>query len=289
MISTLRSLLFVPGNQEDLHKKVMRSSPDAVVFDLEDSVGAADKIVARVVTSKGINYLQDAKAQVKIMIRINQIDSKWILEDIAHTVTPDVFAVLVPKVETSKEVLEIRRNLDEIGCHSIEIIAGIESATGVCNVREIIRGGAINGIYFGAEDFVTDMGGLRRDDNLEVMVPRAQIAIEAKNAKISAIDMVVANLNDSDRFIRESLEARALGFGGKLCIHPNQVHLANEYFLPSKSEIKRAREILTAYAIGISEKKGAISYDGELIDAPLVERATALIALSEPSKSNGEA
>ncbi len=259
----------------------MRSSPDAVIFDLEDSVGAADKNVARVVTSRGINYLQETNTKVKIMVRVNQTYSKWILEDISHTASSKVFAILVPKVETSKEVLEIRKNLDEIGCPKTEIIAGIESATGVCNVREIIRGGAINGIYFGAEDFVTDMGGLRREDNLEVMVPRAQIAIEARNANINAIDMVVTNLSDSDRFIRESLEARALGFGGKLCIHPSQVYLANKHFLPSESEIQRAREILAAYKAGISEKKGAISNSGELIDAPLVERASALLALSE--------
>lgn len=281
MTSILRSLLFVPGNQEDLHKKVMRSSPDAVVFDLEDSVAVADKNVARVVTSRGINYLQETNTKVKIMVRVNQSYSKWVLEDISHTASSKVFAILVPKVETSKEVLEMRKNLDEIGCPKTEIIAGIESATGVCNVREIIRGGAINGIYFGAEDFVTDMGGIRREDNLEVMVPRAQIAIEARNANINAIDMVVTNLSDSDRFIRESLEARALGFGGKLCIHPSQVYLANKHFLPSESEIQRAREILAAYEAGISEKKGAISNSGELIDAPLVERASALLALSE--------
>lgn len=281
MTSILRSLLFVPGNQEDLHKKVMRSSPDAVVFDLEDSVGVADKNVARVVTSRGINYLQETNTKVKIMVRVNQTYSKWVLEDISHTASSKVFAILVPKVETSKEVLEMRKNLDEIGCPKTEIIAGIESATGVCNVREIIRGGAINGIYFGAEDFVTDMGGIRREDNLEVMVPRAQIAIEARNANINAIDMVVTNLSDSERFIRESLEARALGFGGKLCIHPSQVYLANKHFLPSESEIQRAREILAAYEAGISEKKGAISNSGGLIDAPLVERARALLALSE--------
>ena len=289
MISTLRSLLFVPGNQEDLHKKVMRSSPDAVVFDLEDSVGAADKNVARVVTSRGVKFLQETQARVKIMIRINQSNSEWILKDIAQTANPEISAVLVPKVENSKEVLEIRRNLDNLDCQKVEIIVGLESATGVCNVREIIREGAVNGIYFGAEDFVTDLGGLRREDNLEVMVPRAQIAIEARNAKIVAIDMVVANLNDADRFIRESLEARAMGFAGKLCIHPNQVQLANKYFQPSKSEIKRARELLAAYEIGIKENKGAISYGGELIDAPLVERATALIALNELSESESDA
>ena len=124
---------------------------------------------------------------------------------------------------------------------------------------------------------MADLGGVRSPGNLEVLVARSQVAQGARLSGISALDMVVTDFQDAERFKREALEARSMGYSGKLCIHPSQVGLANELFQPSEKEIEWATQIVSAYSQALSEGKAAIQVDGEMVDEPVFRRAKALL------------
>jgi len=156
------------------------------------------------------------------------------------------------------------------------LCAGIESAAGVYQAVEV-AGAGVDIVYFGAEDFITDMGGVRTTANAEVLYARSRVALAARLAGIVALDQVVVDFNDAARFTSEAEEARSLGFHGKLCIHPSQVELANDAFTPSADELTWARGVVAAAEEAERDGRGAVAYEGTMVDAPIVNRARQLL------------
>lgn len=273
-----RSVLFAPANRPELVAKLPRSQPDVVVLDLEDAVPPAEKIGARASARAGAQALLGLDGGPAVLVRVNAPATQWHADDLADAPVPGIAAVIVPKLETLDEVAGVAAALDRAGCPAVGIVAGIETARGVADARLLLDAPRIVACYFGAEDFTVDMGGIRREDNFEVQFPRAQLALAARLAGVPAIDIVVAAFDDDARFLREAAEARALGFAGKLCIHPSQVPLANAAFVPSPEEISRARALLAAYDASVADGIAAIAFEGQMVDEPLAARARAIIA-----------
>ena len=163
------------------------------------------------------------------------------------------------------------------------MLAGIETVRGVLDARNLLASPWVVACYFGAEDFTADAGGIRRDDNFDVQYPRAQVALAARLAGITALDIVVTAFHDEDRFLpRVRRRARSLGYAGKLCIHPAQVPLApNTAFVPSDDEVDRARRLLSAYDDAVAAGRAAIAFEGQMIDEPLTTHARAVLAAAE--------
>jgi citrate lyase subunit beta/citryl-CoA lyase len=278
-----RSLLFAPANRPELVAKLPRSGPDVVALDLEDAVPPAEKVAARALARAGAETLLALDAGPTVVIRVNAPGTEWFADDIADAAAPALTAIIVPKLETTDEVARAAAALDAAGCPGVGIVAGIETARGVADARPLLAAPRVVGCYFGAEDFTADIGGVRRDDNLEVLFPRAQVALAARLAGIPALDIVVAAFTDDDRFRREAAEARAMGFAGKLCIHPAQVPLANAAFVPSPEEVERAGRLLAAYNAAVSAGRAAIAFEGQMVDEPLAARARAVLRAAASS------
>jgi citrate lyase subunit beta/citryl-CoA lyase len=276
-----RSALFAPANRPELVAKLPRSQPDVVVLDLEDAVPPAEKAGSRAHARAGAETLLALDAGPSVVIRVNAPSTEWFESDILEAAVPGLAGVVVPKLETRDEVARAVGLLDRAGCAGVGVVAGIETARGLADARELLAVDRVVACYFGAEDFTVDMGGVRRDDNLEVLFPRAQVALAARLAGIPALDIVVAAFTDDARFRREAAEARALGFAGKLCIHPSQVTLANEAFVPSTDEVERARRLLAAYDAAVAGGRAAIAFEGQMVDEPLATRARAVLQAAE--------
>ena len=270
----MRSVLFAPGNQPDVISKLPRTNPVAAVIDLEDSTPASHKAESRQIAFEATEAITKS---CPLLIRINGIDTEWFEDDVAEVLSPSLLGVLVPKLASSEDVERAVSALDSAGLTDLSIMAGVETVQGVMNAIEVTKHPRIKWCYFGAEDYVADLGGVRRSDNLEVLVARSQVAQAARITGISALDMVVTDFRDSERFKREAGEARSLGYAGKLCIHPDQVGLANELFRPSDKEIEWANRIVSEYSKALSEGKAAIQVDGEMVDEPVFRRAKALL------------
>jgi citrate lyase subunit beta/citryl-CoA lyase len=115
---------------------------------------------------------------------------------------------------------------------------------------------------------------VRTPGNAEVATARALVGIAARLAGVPALDMVTLDFGDTDRFVREAAEARALGCSGKLCIHPAQVGLANEAFVPSAEEVDRAERLLAAFEAAGGQ---TVAFEGQMVDEVIARQARALL------------
>ena len=271
----LRSLLFAPGNRAEMLVKLPRSAPSAAVIDLEDAVPSDRKAEARAIAHQVAPDLVD---EVRLFVRVNAPDTDHFEADVVDGLPAGLTGVAVPKLESAAAVDAVAAALDAAGHADLPIVAGLETVAGVVDARTVTTHQRVRWCYFGAEDYVADLGGVRRTDNLEVQTARAQVAQAARLGGIPAIDMVVADFGDEERFLREAEQARALGFSGKLCIHPAQVPLADRAFRPSDQELVWARRVADAYEEALVRGDAAISVDGAMVDEPVARRARALLA-----------
>ena len=271
----LRSLLFAPGNRAEVLVKIPRSAPSAAVIDLEDAVPSDRKAEARAIAHQVAPDLVD---EVRLFVRVNAPDTDHFEADVVDGLPAGLTGVAVPKLESAAAVDAVAAALDAAGHADLPIVAGLETVAGVVDARSVTTHQRVRWCYFGAEDYVADLGGVRRTDNLEVQTARAQVAQAARLGGIPAIDMVVADFGDEERFLREAEQARALGFSGKLCIHPAQVPLADRAFRPSDQDLVWARKVADAYEEALVRGDAAISVDGAMVDEPVARRARALLA-----------
>lgn len=257
-----RSMLFVPGHRPELAAKAPRRGPDVVVLDLEDAVPAASKEAARATVAEAAAALT---GQVPVCVRVNPPGTPWFAGDV-DALPAGLAGVVVPKWDRTVDV----------GHHPV--VAGLETVRGVADARDIL-GPPVVACYFGAEDYVADLGGARTPGNLEVLHARSAVGIAARLAGVPALDMVTLDYGDDARFRDEAAFARALGYAGKLCIHPDQVPLANTAFTPSVEEVDRARRLLAAFdAAG----GAATSFEGLMVDEPIAAQARAVLERAEP-------
>jgi citrate lyase subunit beta/citryl-CoA lyase len=274
----LRSLLFAPASRPDVLAKLPRANPDGVVLDLEDAVAPSAKADAREHSREAGAMLAREHPQLAVYVRVNAMATEWFADDVARGVPAGATGVVVPKLESAAAVRAAAEALDGAGLHDLSILAGIETVAGVIDVGEIVREPRVAACYFGAEDYTADLGGARRADSLEVLWPRSQVAAHAARAGVLALDQVVTDLRDEVLFRRDAEMGRALGYRGKLCIHPAQVEWANASFAPSPAEIERARRIVDAFDDAAAAGLGSIAFEGQMIDEPLARRARAILA-----------
>jgi citrate lyase subunit beta/citryl-CoA lyase len=276
-----RSVLFAPANQPALVAKLPRSSPDVVVLDLEDAVPASNKADARAMAAAAIATLRDLDPRPLVAVRVNAVRTSWFNDDMATVLAAGVEALLVPKLESIDDAREVHTAIVAHGATSPPLlVAGIETARGVADARTYL-GEGFGACYFGAEDFTADMGGERTSSNGELAHARAYVALAARVCGVAALDIVTADIADTERFRREATEARALGYAGKLCIHPSQVAIAHDAFTPDARQADRARRVLAAWAEANARGIGAIAFEGQLIDEPMATRARAVLASLE--------
>ena len=276
-IGRLRSLLFAPAVRPDFIAKLAERGADAVVIDCEDATPPNAKAEGRANARQLAAGLVDAGCQV--VVRVNAQPTEWFAADIAAGLDESLTAVVVPKVETIAGLDAVAGALDAAGHAELGVIAGIETALGVADSRYLLAHRRVVGGYFGAEDFIADMGGVRTDGNAEVALARSTVALAGRLAGVPVLDQVVTDFRNDDRFAREATEARAMGYQGKLCIHPSQVEIANRAFVPSAEEIDRARRVLEAYEAASAGGLAAIDFEGQMVDEPLAAQARRVIDL----------
>jgi citrate lyase subunit beta/citryl-CoA lyase len=277
-IGRLRSLLFAPAVRPDFIAKLPERGADAVVIDCEDATPAGAKDLARQHVREHVPALAE---QCKVTVRVNAVASEWFADDIDDGVVPEVAAIVVPKIDSVDALNTVSAALEANGLGHIGVIAGIETALGVADARPLLAHERVVAAYFGAEDFIADMGGIRTASNEEVLYARSAVALAARLGGLPLLDQVVTDFRDDDRFIAECAQARAIGYSGKLCIHPGQVALANAAFIPSADEVDRARRLLEVYEKATFDGLAAIDFEGQMVDEPLAVQARRIIATAD--------
>ena len=273
----LRSLLFAPAVRPDLLRKMPRTGADAIVIDLEDATPPDAKDAGRVEMR---SVVADLAGQLPILVRVNDDTTPWHDDDLDSLPTEGLAGIVVPKIETIAGLDSLAARLTDRGL-DMPVIGGVETALGVADARPLLAHDVVSAAYFGAEDFIADLGGVRTVSNDEVAYARAQVALAGRLADVTVIDQIVADFADDDRCRRECLQARAMGYGGKLCIHPSQVAIANEAFLPSSEEIDRARRLLEAYDDAKAQGVASVAFEGQMVDEPVARQARRVLAQAD--------
>jgi citrate lyase subunit beta/citryl-CoA lyase len=297
-----RSPLFTPANRPDLIAKQARFGADIVIVDLEDGTPLGAKAEGRAGALEAVPKLR-AGFDGAIMLRVNGVtDAANFAADLDCYAALDLDGVVVPKIETVADVDALAAALAALGVADRAVVYGLESVAGVHRAAEVLThavssaertgdsaaqertGGSAAGAvaaYFGAEDFIADLGGRRTRSNAEVLYARSQVAIACRIAGVVALDQVTTAIKDRERFLEEASSARDLGYSGKMCIHPGQVALAHEAFTPTPEEYDRARRLLAAYDEAQREGRGTLNFEGGMVDAPLVLQARRVLAIGD--------
>jgi citrate lyase subunit beta/citryl-CoA lyase len=285
-MTILRSLLFVPGNKDNMLEKALGLKPDAFVPDMEDSVPPAEKPNARATIARFLPRL--AATGVLVIPRVNALQTEWFEEDLAAVVGPHIFGVSIGKVRNAADVAAIVRAIAGLERRAglaqgtVKLIPWIETAEAIVNCDEICRATKrLVGIAFGGEDFTHDMGIERLEDESQVLYARSRICVSARAAQVLALDTPYFKLRDPDGLRANALRAKSLGFKGKFAIHPEQIDALNECFSPSPAEVAHARRVIEAYEEAERRGRGSTSLEGWVIDVPVVKRARALLELAE--------
>jgi citrate lyase subunit beta/citryl-CoA lyase len=260
----------------ELIAKLPATGADGVVIDCEDATPPVAKAEGREnarTLAPGI-----AGRGPLVFVRLNAVGTPWFEEDVRDGLCPALAGIVVPKLDRLDQIDAVEGALAKAGHAGLPVLAGIETALGVADARGLLAHPRIACAYFGAEDFIADMGGVRTPGNQEVLYARSQVALAGRLAGVPTLDQVVTDFRNDAAFERETQEARALGFQGKLCIHPQQVALANAGFLPSEEEVDRARRLLEAYERASAAGIAAIEFEGQMVDEPLAARARQILA-----------
>jgi len=277
MTRLLRSLLFVPGVRPDRFSKAMASGADAVIFDLEDSVEASRKAEGRRAIEEFFAASSRAAVQAPArFVRVNAATSAWFAEDLALVATLGADAVVLPKVERAEDVTAAATSRGERA-----IVPLIETPRGVLNAEHIaVAHPATPAVLFGAEDLTAAMGIARTIAGEELLYARTHVALAAAAAGVDAIDAVFIDLDDAAGLRRDAERARALGFRGKMAVHPSQVPVINEVFTPTPDEVERARRIVAAFDASQAAGEAVLRLDGRMVDAPVVARARRVLEMT---------
>jgi citrate lyase subunit beta / citryl-CoA lyase len=272
----MRNLLFAPAGRPDLVAKLPRSRPDAVVLDLEDAVPAAQKNSVRATLTGLVDRLLSDAPDLPTYVRINAAETTWFDADI-KALPRGLAGVMVPKVERRAQLDRVKAALADAGHGGLPVIAGVETARGVLDVRDLL-GEPVTAAYFGAEDYIADLGGVRTAGSQEVLYARSRVALACRVAGVLALDQVVVDIHDADAFRADAAQGRALGYRGKLCIHPSQVALAREAFTPSDEEVAAAQALLAQAQEAATAGLGVIVVAGAMVDEPMLRVARDTLA-----------
>ncbi len=281
-MSALRSLLFAPGNHARRVEKALTLAADGVILDLEDAVAISEKPSTRALVVGAFG----APRHGRLYVRVNALSTEWCYGDLVAVVRAGLDGIILPKTESPDELkaadwvigsLERERGLKPGG---IDLIPIIETARGVSALPAICGAGTrARTVAFGAGDFTLDLGMIWSRSESELLPFRSACTVACRTAGMEPpLDTVWADLRDAEGFALSAARAAALGFQGKMCIHPDQVAVTNAAFTPDAATIAKARRMIEAFDAAEKQGLASIQLDGQFIDYPIVQRARQVLA-----------
>jgi citrate lyase subunit beta/citryl-CoA lyase len=246
----VRSYLFAPGSRPERFAKALEAGADAVILDLEDAVGLADKAAARDAIA---GWLSPDRP---VLVRINGSDTPWFEDDLAICGLPGVAGVTA-----------------RAGA-GVPVLPLIETAAGIWNAHAVATAPGVERLLFGTIDFQVDLG--IDGEGEELLHFRSQLVLVSRIAGLLApVDGVCTAIDDPQRLQEETQRARRLGFGAKLCIHPKQVGVVSDCWRPTPEQVDWARRVVAADA---ASGGAAVALDGKMIDRPVLLKAREILA-----------
>jgi citrate lyase subunit beta / citryl-CoA lyase len=279
-----RSLHFVPGGNEKMMAKALTLPADGLIFDLEDSVTPDRKAATRPIVRRWLETLDFGGRER--WVRMNPIFTEHAEADLAETIAGRPDGYVMPKPRRAEDVRRATARLDALerkhglpfGSTRLVLIA-TETPEGLLNIKEIAAASPrVAAVSWGIEDLSAAMGlpRTRDEEGRYLDIPRyarVMCAVAASAAGVEAIDTVYTDIPDLDGLRRECLEGVAMGFSGKISIHPGQIEVINAAFTPSKADAEDAVALIAAFEEHAQRGAGAFAWKGQMMDMPHLTRA----------------
>ena len=281
----MRSLLFVPGDDERKIAKGFASNADALILDLEDAVAPARKAAAREICS---NALRSASTAKKLFVRVNALDTGETLADLAAVVKDRPYGIMLPKCRGGDDVrlvgaylsaLEARDGIERCATHILPIVT--ENGVSLFGLATYAGVDRICGMLWGGEDLAADIGAVaNRDADGRYTTPytlaRSLTLLASAAAGVGGIDAVYTNFRDIEGLKAEAAEALLDGFSAKAAIHPDQIEPINAAFTPSGADVAWAHRVIAAF--DSAPGAGVAALDGRMLDRPHYRSAQRVLA-----------
>lgn len=270
-------MLYIPASRARAMEKAKSLAIDAIIFDLEDAVAADEKAAARITLTETLRA--GGFGPRMQIVRINGFETEWGAADLAAVAEAAPEAVLLPKVNSARDIAALAEMLEaNPKTRDTRIWAMMETPQGVLNAAEIAAAPRMAGFVMGTNDLAKDLGARSR----AAMVTSLQLCLLAARAQgILCVDGVYNAFKDEEGLRAECSQGRDFGFDGKTLIHPAQVAVANEIFGPSTSDIDLARRQIDAYCEAIAKGEGVAVVDGRIVENLHVETARATLAKAD--------
>jgi citrate lyase subunit beta / citryl-CoA lyase len=289
-MTNIRSFLFIPGDSERKLAKADGAGADALIIDLEDAVMPPNKLLARDLTRGFLSSRSKRERTSQIWVRINPLDSEFVLTDLAAVVNRAPDGLMLPKANGPNDVLKLSHYLDALEAQagidpgSIKILpVATETAVAPFRLGEYADAGLsrLLGLTWGAEDLAAAVGastnvGASGQWALTYSLVRSLTLLASRAAGVQAIDTLYVDFRDETGLRASCRASRAEGFTGRIAIHPAQVAAINDSYMPSPEEIEYARRVLAAFEA--IPGAGTVGLHGKMIDIPHFKQAQAVLA-----------
>ena len=261
-----RSVLFLPATNARALEKARGLDCDAVVIDLEDAVGPADKERARAMAVAALPGFGGRAA-----VRINGADTPWGAADLQALEGSTALALVLPKAGSAAEVRWAT-------ARGLPVWAMIETLSGVIDLAALAAEPGLSALILGQNDLAAEMAARPGPGRQPLHLAMSLIVTTARHRGLIALDGVYNAFQDAAGFEAECRQGRDFGFHGKTLIHPSQIAPANSAFSPDASEIAWAEAVVSAYAEPGAEDAGVLRIDGEMIERLHLQKARRILA-----------
>ena len=290
---------FVPGADDRMLDKSLRTAADALVLDLEDAVVPERKDDARRTIA---GWLADVDfGRQERIVRINPIDTPWFRDDLEATMVHPPDAYLVPKVHGGGDVRIVDRIVGELERRHGHPAGGVrlvvlatETPAALLDIAGVACVPRVDALTWGAEDLSAAVGARRNRDAAGRYLPlfehaRTMTILAAAAAAVQPFDTVFTDVTDPDGLRRDCEDGAAIGFTGKFSIHPSQIDVINEAFTPTAQEVEDSRELLAELERHRAEGRMAFRFRGRMVDVPHFTQARRILDLAESLQGVDEA
>lgn len=280
----MRSLMFVPAHNQHLLDSALRRDADVLLLDIEDSVPACDKQMARN-NIKAFVTRDDAQGKL-IFPRVNDRESGELLRDLYQLTIPGVSGFMYPKSNKEEDVYFVGKLLETIEYEkgfpigTFKVIPIIETAGAVMQIEAICKAcpNRVVAVAFGCEDYVTSIHGQHDPEGQSIFWARNMIVNGARACGVLPIDTVHINVHDLEDLEKNLILSKKLGFEGMLVLNPKELPLVHKYYSPSEEEVAWAEEMVRLYNESQQEGKGVSLKEGKFVGPPMLKMAENILA-----------
>ncbi len=276
-----RSLLYIPGSRERALEKATELPADGIIFDLEDAVAIDEKANARGLVARTLRERDYGKRG--LMVRINGLETEWVMDDLSVICATGPEAILLPKVHDGNDVKWLAGYLDKhANCAGTAIWAMMESPLSILNARDIAASSPrLKGLVVGTNDLVKDLSARHKVDRAPLIPSLSLCLLAARAYGLICVDGVYNAYKDTETLRIMCEQGRDMGFDGKTLIHPAQIEVTNEVFAPSAEEIDLARRQMAAYEEALARGQGLAVLDGNIVENLHIVAAKRLLASAD--------